>query len=129
MEERNKHIEEHYRENFKRIVNSLSGSHSVNNKADAQDIVHETYANVIEYYHTYDHKRDFEAWFHVVLFNQIKAYISNRDGINRSLNYDSEPSGINTEENWIIQNLLILFNQNLQDPCYLIEKWHKQAAE
>lgn len=59
-------IEEHYRENFSRLVSFLSRRCG---KEEAEDVVHDAYESVIRYKHTFNREQVFANWFSAALRN------------------------------------------------------------
>ncbi len=65
-------IEEHYKKNFKLLVNKLS--RYFGSKHSAEDIVQEAYYNALRYWHTYDNKQPFDNWFRTIVNNAIRFH-------------------------------------------------------
>lgn len=48
------------------------------NKADASDIVQETFIRVYRSIHTFDHKKSFKPWFYRILINEANRLLKKR---------------------------------------------------
>lgn len=80
-------IENHYKNNFKRLVNKTVGK--TGNKYNAEDAVQEAYTRALHYYKTFNPETSaFEVWFEKILSNSI-----------RNLNSDTRSKGIVNPDN------------------------------
>lgn len=75
MEQRNKEIEEHYRENAENLIRFMAFKHQ-GNIMDGEDIVHDAYARAVRYYNTYNPRDStFSKWFNKILANTERDFI------------------------------------------------------
>lgn len=87
-------IEEHYRKNFKGLVNSVVNRVPNKSRALAEEVVQEAYCRALEYWPGFDPKRgEFKTWFNRILYNSGINCV-NAEGNNVSLDdeeYDVSP--------------------------------------
>mgnify|MGYP000976745601 CR=1 FL=1 len=60
-------IEQHYRDNYKRLVNGLSSKS--NGRQLAEEIVQEAYTRALQYWSSYDPTAPFDNWFQTIISN------------------------------------------------------------
>ena len=86
-EEAYKMIEDHYKNNFKRLVNKTVGK--TGNRYNAEDAVQEAYTRALAYYKTFNPESGvFEKWFENILNNSV-----------RNLNSEARSKGIVNPDN------------------------------
>ena len=86
-EETYKMIEDHYKNNFKRLVNKTVGK--TGNRYNAEDAVQEAYTRALAYYKAFNPEASaFEVWFEKILSNSI-----------RNLNSEARSKGIVNPDN------------------------------
>ena len=79
-------IEEHYRENFKRLVGQMSQSVGFHN---AEDIIQDAYVHCLEYYD--GQGESFEDWFNVACYHRRVDHVrkERRLGMTREIAQDA----------------------------------------
>ena len=87
QEEVYKIIADHYKNNFKRLVNKTVGK--TGNRYNAEDAVQEAYTRALAYWKTFDLETGvFETWFERILSNSV-----------RNLNSDARSKGMVNPDN------------------------------
>lgn len=71
-------IEQHYRENFNKLVKRMA--FRVGEEWGSQDVVHEAYARALRYIDSFD-GRDFNRWFTTILNNCLREHKNNEKGL------------------------------------------------
>ena len=93
-------IEDHYRNNFKKLVNKTIGK--VGNKYNAEDAIQEAYTRALTYWKSFDtNNNTFESWFDGIMNNSI-----------RNANTEARSKG--------------MANPDLIDPPYLNQAYFKR---
>lgn len=70
-------IEEHYRNNYRKLVKRMTFRSGT--EWDAEDIVQEAYERALRYIKAYD-GRNFDNWFNTILNNTLREHKNNEKG-------------------------------------------------
>ena len=65
-------VEEHYKGNFKRMVNLYSGKFG--NSWEAEDVVQEGYSRAIKYFDSFDDTRSIDKWINRIMYRSFIDY-------------------------------------------------------
>jgi len=93
----NKQIEQHYAENFDKLVKRFS--HRAGGVADAEDVVQEAFALALKYKDSFNpdnvygekgHKTEFGGWFNGILNNSLKLYKKKERLLGMSVEYSED---------------------------------------
>lgn len=96
---RNEIIEEHYRKNFKMMVNRMLRRVPGNSRALAEEVVQEAYSNALRYWKAFDPERaSFDIWFNRIV-NRAASKCTREENGQPSIPYDDglEPFVLDTE--------------------------------
>lgn len=75
MSKRNELIEQHYRENYSRLVKKMVWRVPHRSLALAEEVVQEAYERSIRYYRTFNPTiKHFDTWFNTILNNTLKGF-------------------------------------------------------
>ncbi len=87
-------IEEHYKENFNRIVRRIS--RYLNNRHNAEDVVQEAYFRACKYWKSYESEKEFSHWFNIILNNAIKNFFKTNimQGMGADITLDNTPHAL-----------------------------------
>lgn len=70
-------VEAHYKENFNTLCKKMRRF----SDSDGEDIVQESYLRAIKYLPSFNEKKDFNKWFNTIMYNTLKDFKGQRDGI------------------------------------------------
>ena len=63
-------ISDHYKNNFKKLVNRTIGK--VGNRSNAEDAIQEAYTRALTYWESFDPNNTFDSWFDGIMNNSIR---------------------------------------------------------
>ena len=115
-------IEQHYRENRKRLVNRARGA----TKNWAEDAVQETYMRACQYWNSYDYNRPFDGWMAGLYKNAVR-YAANLNrthmGMDDDRDLDTLPqhSFIDPFYATHIKEIIALIDKEPEDKAYILK--------
>lgn len=121
-EEVYKLIEEHYRENYQRLINQCR--RSLNNHHSAEDVVQEAYTRACQYWNSFQATpKKFDQWFHSIITNCMRD--QRRDDMVRGQAVDTEnihlshDDGRTGERRITLDEIGKLINDKTEDNAYI----------
>lgn len=109
MSKRNNIIEEHWRQNYSRLVKVVTRRVPNNSRPIAEEAVQDAYTNALKYFRTYDPAKSvFKTWFDKILNNSVNRVRMSESGAGSSKEIDDNTPalGITKDERELLQLIL-----------------------